>query len=160
MWLEYVSIFAFGVAIGLVVYRFAINKTPLTLESATTAIESVEPVALQIEKVIQIGANAAEGYRKDGTFSTTEEMSSFVLNFVKEWVPAARAIPNKKIISFIKSAALVSSALTNQIAAAKATVAETKVRMVVAAALPPTPGRIPGPPPETPPVQPLIGGMR
>lgn len=148
MWLEYVSIFAFGVAIGLVVYRFAINKTPINLETLTTVADSVEPVALQIEKVIQIGANAAEGYRKDGTFSTTEEMSNFVLDFVKEWVPAARAIPNKKIVSFIKSAALVSSALTNQIAAAKATVAEAKV--VVAAATPPTPGRIPGPPPETP----------
>lgn len=124
MW-ENIGLFILGVAIGLVIYRFLVTKQPLTIENVTAAIDSVPLLADQIEQVVQIGANAAEQHRKDGTFQTTDQMSDFVLNFVKEWVPATRSMPNDKIISFIKSAALVSSGLKHQIESAKATVRES-----------------------------------
>lgn len=124
MW-ENIGLLVLGVAIGLVIYRFVINKQTITVETLTEAIDSVPLLTDQIEKVVQIGANAAEQYRRDGTFQTTDEMSNFVLDFVKEWVPAARGMPNQKIVAFIKSAALVSSGLMHQIAAAKATVRES-----------------------------------
>lgn len=124
MW-ENLGLIILGIAIGLAIYRLAISKQPLTVENVTAAVDSVPVLTGQIEKVVQIGANAAEAYRKDGTFQTTDEMSEYVLNFVKEWVPATRSMHNQKIIAFVKSAALVSSALTHQIKADKATVQES-----------------------------------
>lgn len=143
MWIEYVSIFAFGVAIGLVVYRFAINRTPINLETVTTAITDVDPLAERVESSVQIAVNAIEQARREGTYSTPDAMANEVINFVKEFVPQARGISNASITKFIKSAVLIASTMTHQIAAAKATVDEAKVKAAVAtggkAVLPETP---------------------
>lgn len=145
MW-ENVGLFIVGIAIGLVIYRFVLAGKPVTVEGVMQAGMEVMPLMEQIEKAVQIGANAVEQNRREkekggGSFvyTTPQQDSDFVINFVKEWVPQARNIPNGKITDFLKSAVLVASTMTHQINAAKAKVAEAQVVVAESVDAPHTP---------------------
>lgn len=127
--LENIGLLMLGVAIGLAVYRFVVNKTPVTLESITTAVEEVEPLADRLEKTVQVVVNSIEQERREpGSYAKTpDEMTHEVLNFVKEFVPQARSVSNESITKFIKSAVLIASNMAHQIESSKATVRESAV---------------------------------
>lgn len=125
--LENLSLVALGIAVGLVVYRFLVTKTPVTLENITTAVETVEPLADRLEKTVQVVVNSIEQERREpGNYNKTpDEMTYEVLNFVKEFVPQARSVSNESITKFIKSAVLIASNMAHQIESSKATVRES-----------------------------------
>lgn len=129
-WIDF-GLVALGIAIGLVIYRFALTGKPITLEGVTKAATEFPDLVDRVESSVQIVVNAIEQGRREiaagngnQIYTTPDEMANEVIDFVKEVVPQAKGISNDSITKFIKSAVLVASTMTNTIAAAKATVAE------------------------------------
>lgn len=147
--MEWIGIAALVIAIIAIVYAFIVSNKPLTAANVTTAINAVPSLATEVEKATTIVVNAYEQARRKNKLVIDPPLNE-VMNKVRGWLPkwAKVEATNDQIIEAINSAILMASLVTNQINAAKMTVAEAKV--VVAAATPPIPGRIPGPPPETP----------
>lgn len=145
MW-ENIGLVIGGIAIGLLVYKYILSGKPVTVQGVMQAGTEVMPLIEQIRQAVQIGANAVEQNRREKeksgaayTYTTPQQDSDFVINFVKRWVPQARGISNSEITDFLKSAILVASTMTHTINAAKATVAEAQIVVSEAVAVPNTP---------------------
>lgn len=91
----------------------------MTPESIIEAAEEVMPLFERISKVIQIGVNAVEQYRREGKLTDNEEAMEYVVQFVDDMLPGID-LPNQRIIDMIKASVLLASTYTHTIEAGKA----------------------------------------
>lgn len=136
-WLD-IGLVGVGIAVGITVYHFVIARKPVTLETLTAAAVAFPDKVERVQSAVQIVVNAIEQGRREiaagngeQIYTTPDEMANEVIDFVKEVVPQAQGISSKSITSFIKSAVLVASTMTNAIAASKATVKEAEASGIV-----------------------------
>lgn len=137
---EWFGIAALIIAIVAVGYVFISRQTPLTAANVTTAVNAVPSLATEVEKAATVVIQSYEQARRKGKLVNDPPLNK-VMNQVRDWLPdwAKVEASNDQIVEAINSAILMASLVTSQIAAAKETVAEAKVRKVVASALPPSP---------------------
>lgn len=122
---QWFGLIALVISAVVAVYLFVSRKTPVTATNVTTAVESVQPLADQVERAATIVVQAIEQARRKGKLDKMPEYSE-LLNRVRGWLPVNVEPTNDQVIDAINSAILVASALTNQINAAKATVQEAE----------------------------------
>lgn len=122
---QWFGLIALVISVVVTVYLFVSRKTPVTATNVTTAVESVQPLADQVDKAATIVVQAIEQARRKGKLDKMPEYGE-LLNRVRGWLPVNVEPTNDQVIDAINSAILVASALTNQINAAKATVQEAE----------------------------------
>lgn len=122
---QWFGLIALVISVVVTVYLFVSRKTPVTATNVTTAVESVQPLADQVDKAATIVVQAIEQARRKGKLDKMPEYGE-LLNRVRGWLPVNVEPTNDQVIDAINSAILVASALTNQINANKATVQEAE----------------------------------
>lgn len=120
---QWFGLIALVISAVVVVFLFVTRKTPFTAAHVTTAVNSVQPLAAEVEKAATIVVQAIEQARRKGQLDKLPEYGE-LLNRVRGWLPVNVEPTNDQILDAINSAILVASALTNQINANKATVQE------------------------------------
>lgn len=121
--MEWISIAALVVAIIAIAYVFLSRQTPVTAANVTNAINAVPSLAAEVEKAATIVVQGIEQARREGKLDNVPAYGQ-LLNQVRSWLPVNIKPTNEQILSAINSAILLASLATNQINAAKATVAD------------------------------------
>lgn len=117
-----ISMISLAVAIVAVVYAFVVGRQKVTVKNVSAAVDVVPRIASEIAAVATTVVQGIEQVKREGNISN-EQAYSLALDQMRDWikviVPTDIKISNEQIISAVKSAILVASALTHQIEAAK-----------------------------------------
>lgn len=105
--------------------RYKAGKTT-DLSTLVATVENQIPFATELAEVAEIVVNEIEQAVREGVVISDEDKFNRALDMVKKWRPEFAEIDNHKVAAAIKSAVLVASALTHQLNAAKAQVAEAE----------------------------------
>lgn len=103
-------IVVFAAFAAFTVYRRTGTLTP---QDIVKAVKDVQPTAVKVYEVVQIGVNTAEQLKREKKI-TNEEAFRYALDYAKTWIPASWQVSNDDIIAAINAAVLVSSALSKQ----------------------------------------------
>lgn len=122
--MEWISVAALIIAIIVGGYVFLSRQTPVTAANVTNAINAVPSLAVEVEKAATIVVQGIEQARRAGKLDNVPAYGE-LLNQVRSWLPVNIKPTNEQILSAINSAILLASLATNQINAAKATVADS-----------------------------------
>lgn len=122
---DWLSIISLVVAIGAVAFAFVTRRQPVTAANVVAAVESVQPLAIEVDKAATIVVQSYEQARRKNKLENTPGLNE-VMNRVRSWLPkeVRLNVTNEQIIEAINSAILIASAATAQIAANKAVVAD------------------------------------
>lgn len=124
---EWISIAAIIIAIAAVGYSFYSKQTVVSGSNLSAAITAIPSLATEVDKAATIVVQSYEQARRKGQLENTPELNE-VMNRVRGWLPEEiqDAVTNDQVVEAINSAILIASAMTNQINANKATVADSE----------------------------------
>lgn len=124
--MEWINVIAIVLSIIAIAYVFISRQTPLTPANVTNAINAVPSLTAEVEKAATIVVQGIEQARREGKLDNVPAYGE-LLNQVRGWLPVNVKPTNEQILSAINSAILLASLATNQINAAKATVADVNM---------------------------------